>query len=278
MVSVNTYGQCTANAGNDTTLCVSFGLGTFYLGGSPTTTGGTPPFTYTWSCTYEYIISTLTASNFLDDTTAANPQLIYHNEDTVAFYLTITDGLGNTCSDTIVIQFCLYGSTLEDKQAYINQGDTIQLYPSVAQGCSPLQYEWTPNYNISDPNVPNPLAWPDTTTYYVATVTDFAGCQATDETFEVYVTPTGIRGQDSELIRVDIFPNPLHDHSTIKIYHPHSTDLSLNFYDALGRTVKQMIITETETEINRTDFNVGIYFYRLFDKNKTLGKGKLIIE
>lgn len=40
--------QCTANAGNDTTVCTtSLTTDSLYLGGSPTATGSVPPYTYT---------------------------------------------------------------------------------------------------------------------------------------------------------------------------------------------------------------------------------------
>lgn len=154
-----TYGQCIANAGNDTTLCVTFGLDTVYLGGTPTVIGGTPPYIYTWSCNYS-MLNTLffSASDFLDDTTSANPRVNAHNGDTLSFYLTVSDNEGNICSDTVVIHFCGdYVWPLGWNFVYINQGDTAQISPSVGQGCSPLSFQWFPNYNISDPNVENPL-------------------------------------------------------------------------------------------------------------------------
>ncbi len=277
--SVDTYGQCTADAGSDTTLCISlFGLDTFYLGGIPTAIGGIPPYTYTWTCTYTIITLTFNASDFLDDTTAANPLLLGYNNDTLTFYLSVMDGLGNTCTDSTTIGFCQFALTLEDKQVQINQGDTAQLYPGVGQGCPPLTFKWMPNYNISDPNIPNPLVWPDTTTYYVAMVTDSAGCQAYDETFEVFVIPAGLNEQDKDEIRIDIFPNPLTQCSIIKISRTDRTDFKMDFYDTLGRTIKQMTITDIETKIKRRDFNAGIYFYRLFDNDIPVCQGKLIVE
>ena len=149
-----------------TRLFVTFGIDTVYLGGAPTVITGTPPFTYTWTCIYS-ILNTLffTASDFLDDTTSANPRLTDHNSDTLAFYLTVTDSFGNTCNDTVIVRFCgNFAWTLDWKFTHINQGDTTTIFPSVGQGCPPLTFQWFPNYNISDPNIENPTVWPDTTT------------------------------------------------------------------------------------------------------------------
>ncbi len=49
--------------------------------------------------------------------------------------------------------------------------DTIQLYATGGIG-----YVWTPDYNLSDPNVNNPLAYPEQSTIYHLTVEDSKGC------------------------------------------------------------------------------------------------------
>jgi gliding motility-associated-like protein len=49
-------------------------------------------------------------------------------------------------------------------------------------------YSWSPNIQLSDPNIANPIATPDTTIDYIVVVTDSNGCQASD-TVEVLVFP-----------------------------------------------------------------------------------------
>ena len=54
-------------------------------------------------------------------------------------------------------------------------GDTIQL--SAGLGST---YSWSPNYNISNINIGNPLVWPAVTTDYTVTITNANGCSAND--------------------------------------------------------------------------------------------------
>ncbi len=277
LLSSNSFGQCIANAGKDTTLCVTFRIDTFRLGTTTTATNGKPPYTFNWSCNYNFLnTSTLTASDFLDDSTSANPRLLDHNSDTLAFYLSVTDSLGNICKDTIVIRFCgNYAWTPDSKFASINLGDTTTIIPSVANGCAPLSFQWFPNYNISDPNIENPSVWPDTSTQYYSIVTDAAGCQALAGTFDVFVNPLNSSELKKEQSLFNINPNPLIDNSSI---NTDLNDLKIFFYDVMGRMIHESN-TQHSIEINRAEFkSAGIYFYTVFKDNTIISQGKLIVQ
>jgi hypothetical protein len=270
-----TIGQCIANAGNDTTVCITYGLDTVRLG--RTAKGGRPPYTYAWTCDYVVVNHFfLTASDFLDDPTLANPRIIDYTSDSLTFYLTVTDSEGNRCSDDVTVRFCgNYAWTLDWKFARINKGDTAQLAPSVANGCSPLNFQWFPKYNISDPNIRNPLVWPDTTTHYYSIVTDSAGCQATGGTFDVFIKKVSTEEQTGIDNTVKIFPNPLIDRSIITT---NSSNNKIIFYDILGRNILETIGSKS-IEIKREYFKTtGIYFFVVWDDNKILGNGKLMVQ
>ncbi|MFH1320610.1 MAG: hypothetical protein ABII90_08155 [Bacteroidota bacterium] len=277
--------QCIANAGNDKVVCISFtGMDTIQIGSNPTATGGIPPYTYTWETTYTIGIYILTASDFLDDTTTANPKIInpaiIDNADKLTFYLTIFDSIGNTCVDSVNVQVSQFCQTAEDKSRTINQGDTVQLYPGIGCGIPPITYQWTPNYNLSDPNVSNPYTSPDTTTYYIVTIIDSAGCQESDQDiFQVYVIPVGINKKSKEERRIKITPNPFINSTIIEFENKKGEKYILILYKSIGQVVKRIDnIVTGKIIIARDNLISGLYFFQLYNDTEIVGHGKLIAE
>lgn len=280
--SIGAKGQCVAETRNDTALCVFYGMqDTISLGGSPTATQGEPPYEYTWSCSKSIgTTQHLTASDFLDDTTAADPELVTAlTGDSLQIYLEVTDVNGNTCRDTVTVEFCNFGVLLfHHNSIAIDPGDTAELETDVEGGfCEPLSYQWTPNYNISDPTAKEPEVWPDTSTTYSAVVTDSAGCETVD-TFQVNMETAGIEERGLSPRDVSIHPNPMKERSTIRIEHPDPSGMRMEFYDASGRKVDELPIEGEETRFQRKGLESGMYFYRLFDEQKALEEGKLILR
>lgn len=277
ITNLRVIGQCSVDAGNDITVCVGMEGFSQSLGESLVIEGGTAPFIYAWSGSYSIGPLNFTASDMLNDTTIANPELLYPNDDSLAFTVSVTDFNGNTCSDDLVVYFCNIMMTLEDKQTSIMQGDTAQLYPGVFGNCEPLTFQWTPDYNISDPTIPNPVVWPDTTTYYAATAIDSAGCVMIDSPFTVFVNPLNTieLGINSS---VQIFPNPMSDYIVVEFSGFSIDNLRMELYDAEGRVVRKANISGQRTEIQRGDLQSGLYIYRLLENNQPLGHGKLIIN
>ena len=89
---------------------------------------------------------------------------------------------------------------------------------------------------------------------------------------------SGLNDTEKEKIRVEIYPNPLTRNSTVKIISPNNTTFRIEFIDNLGRIIKQLTTNEKAIKLKRTEFAAGTYFYRLFDNDKTVGQGKLIVE
>ena len=260
-ISFESNGQCIADAGNDMSICISM-IDSFYLGGSSTVPLGTPPYTYAWSC--EYIIGNMvyTASDYLDDTTVANPQLLGTNQDSLTFYLTVSDSLGNICQDTILIKFCWIGYLLFDLIEYIAPGDTISLYSNIWGNCSPLAYTWTPDYNISDLNIGSPLVWPDTSTIYYHIVTDSIGCQSFEMPFRVYVIPTGTSESINE-VELQLFPNPAS--SDVKVEINGIPEVQLEIFNSIGQLIESRKIKNTSS-IDVSDYSTGIYYFTFMSK------------
>lgn len=89
--------------------------------------------------------------------------------------------------------------TLQPKDTLICNIDTLQLN-AVGAG----SFFWTPNYMISNVNIPNPLVSPDITTTYRVQLTDAFGCVGSD-TIRVRVVNnvTQFAGPDTMICRTD---------------------------------------------------------------------------
>ena len=150
------------------------------LGGTPTASGGSTVYTYSWSPT-----------TGLSDPTAAHPTA--SPSATTTYTLTVTDSFGTTpATSSVVVTF-----TVLPLVANAGANVTVSpLTPSAVIGGSPsasggslnYTYSWSPGTGLSDATVANPTASPTTTTTYTLTVTDDLGTPAA--TSSVVVTYT----------------------------------------------------------------------------------------
>ena len=69
---------------------------------------------------------------------------------------------------------------------YVMAGNTITLTPSVSE--NDVHYQWSPNINISNDTVKNPVITGDIDRSYTLTITDSRGCQSQDITY-IKVSP-----------------------------------------------------------------------------------------
>lgn len=86
-VAMSSYAQVTANAGTNTSICLGSSL---TIGGAPSASGGTAPYTYSWS-----------PATGLSSTTVANPTAT--PTTTTTYTLVVTDNLANTASASIIV-------------------------------------------------------------------------------------------------------------------------------------------------------------------------------
>ncbi len=117
------------------------------------TAGGTPPYQYSWV--------NATSSIF---TATINPQ------QTSTYYVTVSDGCGNTATDSmhiIVTAYVPMQLTVSNDTA-ICYGDVVTLKTQLTGGRSNFTYNWTPGGSSSD----SLRVSPSNTTLYTVTVTD----------------------------------------------------------------------------------------------------------
>lgn len=271
--------QCIANAGNDTVLClVHNSVENFQLNAS--ISGGTPPYTYSWSCDVYYQILNFTfhstASDYLNDTTLANPTFISAEDTTVVFHVTVTDSLGNTCQDSVSVLFNIWSFHLGILERYISAGDTVQLDGHYSSYIPPATYSWSPTTGLSDPTDINTLAFPDTTTVYTLATTDSMGCQG-QTTFTVYVNSVNV-GDETERYKVNIYPIPLAETSIIELLGYENSELTVFIYDLTGCLVKTIPVNSQRTQLKSSDFKSGVYIYSIVDDGCQIEKGKLVVR
>jgi len=162
-----------ASAGPDVTIC---------LGGNTTlsATGGT---SYSWS-----------PATGLSNTGISNP--VAAPTATTSYVVTVSSG---TCSstDTVVVSVSPLPTANAGPDQTLCQGSTTPVQLNATGGTS---YSWSPSFGLSATNIANPTAQPGTTTTYTVTVTNAAGCTATDIiTITVSSPPVANAGPDVTL-------------------------------------------------------------------------------
>lgn len=258
--------QCFVELGLPQHGCIGyFGYDTINIGSNLMLTSGTPPFTYLWQANYVHkvgsIVTYLYASDLLNDTTLSNPEYITYY-DSVVFKLTVTDALGNSCIDSLLV----FNSNIQTHLAYLTPsilyGDSVYLdfTPNLFGGIAPLDYLWRPNHGLKDSTKDRGFwAKPDSSIAYYLTVTDSVGCTATaPPLYFVIVNHIGI--DENELNnQVKVFPNP-----TKGIVNITSKDLhieGMSICNVLGQQVYFSSLFQEQIDIS--SFPEGLYILTL---------------
>lgn len=79
-------------------------------------------------------------------------------------------------------------SMSEDREICLNQNTELPVVAAGGDGTGYV-YDWSPKLGLNDPNLPNPLASPDTFTTYTVTVRDLCGSPSVSNTVNVNVRP-----------------------------------------------------------------------------------------
>ena len=165
----------TADAGPDKTL---FGCSTdsVMIGGTPSASGGSSPYTYLWSP----VAGTSSA-------TAANP-FVSHLGSSVTYTLVVTDKYGCSASDQMLVNTTNSSLFAEaGNNVTVCEGATSNItlggFPTATGGIPSYTYVWSPAAGLSSTTVANPAASPTQTTLYTVVVSDGSGCIAIDSVY-----------------------------------------------------------------------------------------------
>lgn len=261
--AVNAFSQLTVHAGDDTTICVTWNsTGNLSLGGNPTASGGVGPYSYVWECNYNYTVGSntylLTASDFLSDTTIANPNLIHTVSSPVTFTLLVSDASGQVESDTIVVSFSIFNTHIHEYNHSMMLGDSVQFVsvPNISGGTPPLSYLWQPNHGLADSlSYSNFWVKPTVNTSYYLTVTDAIGCVVSaSPVFHVYVGYVNLSALEVE--NTLLFPNPTNGQLYLKNNGANLKRITI--YNPEGRLI-DAYTPEKSDEIDVSTYSNGIY-------------------
>lgn len=286
--------SCIADAGGNQNWCVTHEIGStpagdsvLVLGGNPTATGGTPPYTYQWSM--EPVISPISgiayyASNYLNDTTLANPALLYPSyNQPLHFYLRIEDSNNNVCYDTIRVTSVGFILDLKHFSYQINKGDSIQLALPVVWPISGNidSILWRPNHGLIDSNSLQPWAKPEKDIIYYHIVWDSSGCRQDGwPFFEVIVHNVSIEDFDeNEAPPFSVYPTIIENGIplTVKALQHHNP-YTFSLYDMQGRVVFEELCNNDTHEFYVGHLSKGVYLYQIRINGVELKKGKIIIQ
>ena len=152
----------TANAGADQTICVFMSAN---LGGSPTASGGTAPYTYMWS-----------PATSLNNDTISNP--LANPTATTIYTVTVTDNAANTASASVTVTVNPTPNVQITGQNFVCAGQCVTI---TATGGT--TYQWSTGAIGA-----GWIACPLVTTTYTVTASSAGGCTATDN-FTINVAP-----------------------------------------------------------------------------------------
>ncbi|NTW31994.1 MAG: hypothetical protein HGB12_05115, partial [Bacteroidetes bacterium] len=136
------------------------------IGGSPTASAGTSPYTYLWS----------PATN-LSSATVSNPTAQCGTP--ASYTVTVTDNKGCTATSSVAVSRVTAnaGSNMTSTGSPCTSSTVIGP-ATVSGGLAPYSYLWSPSVTLSSATVTNPTASAGSTTTYVVTVTDANTCTA----------------------------------------------------------------------------------------------------
>jgi gliding motility-associated-like protein len=171
--------------------------------------------------------------------------------------LTLTASSANNCyipADQMVINFIPPPTVYAGGTRYVLKNNTITLTPTVSD--PNVTYLWSPNVDISDPTIKNPIVTGNKDRTYTLTVTDVRGCVASDTT-RIKVSPaitvnnTFTPNGDGINDTWDIVGLIAYQNATVDIFNRNGTPL----FHSIGYPVPW------DGTFNNLPVPVGVYFY-----------------
>ncbi len=134
-----------------------------------------------WSWVLEYGANTVTSMEQNPTFTITEP-----GDATLTLTVTSINGCTRTLTETFPVQF-INDPLLADSTSICIGSGAVELNPD--GGFPNATYSWMPPDGLDNPNIPNPMAMPDSTTTYSVVITDAAGFCQIEKDITVIVSP-----------------------------------------------------------------------------------------
>lgn len=271
--------QLIVDAGKDTSYCSGL-KDSIILGGNPTAKNGIEPYKYIWKTVAQDKENNIFKdySDFINNDTIANP--IFKSSSCkdliVKLYVKVIDKNNNEVNDSVIVLVsaigCVHARLYSPE---IKKGDTCKLGPgNIFNGFPPFKYKWSPEYNISDPFIRNPLAWPYKTTKYLVNVLDSLGCKSSDDN-NVIVDTTIVFISNTFNYNIKIYPNPITNNSILKIQKV-VKNTNITIYTIDGNEIYRSNINSNIFEIGKIMNDKGLYILSIEEDKKIVFSSILI--
>jgi PKD repeat protein len=224
------------NAGSDKSVCN--GDKGVTIGGSPTATGGTPPYKFSW-----------TPTTGLDMPTSPNPTAT--PTITTDYILTVTDD-NNACQLRDTVRVTVSAATV--KPIITRNLDTLFSTPAAT-------YLWKRD-SFTLPLETKQFIVTTTPGKYTVTTTDATLCASTSDEFTI---PSNAVSEPVELAEILMYPNPTD--GNIEIQLPFA-GANCRVSTVLGMVRSEQVIIGKQATIVLANFPSGIYFLELTAENK----------
>src|SRR5258706_4726269 len=95
-----------------------------------------------------------------------------------------------------------------------------------------------------------------------------------------HCTITGISSNTAQQSEIKLYPNPFTSETTIEILSSeNSKNAVLEIFDLPGREIISSLFGNiNKITIGRDKLNCGIYFFKVFEKEKIIATGKIMVE
>ncbi len=221
------FAQLSAHAGADKTVCPGLSV---VLGGSPSATGGTAPYTYSW------------APNFnLSSSTIANPSC--SPTSYVTYTLTVTDAMGAISTDEVAVSLNYIANVGAGNDINVCANDSVLLGNDLNIAGAGVTYSWSPSTYLNNNTLPRPTCTPTASITYTLTASE-AGCSTRTDVITLnFVLPPLIDAGPDITIQLGEVARPIASGAFNYAWYPATSITNVTYGNTFNPDIEPLITT-----------------------------------